>query len=69
MAEGVTSEYLAADLGVDPADIGYLVSEYLGLDLHDERIPPGICGEVRSILNPQCERTVPELYGASGDDI
>ena len=67
--KAVTAEYLAVDLGVDPDDIRYIVSEYLGLDLHDEVIPRVICGEVRSVLNPQCERTVPQLYGAGGDDI
>ena len=69
MAEAVTAEYLAVDLGVDPDDIRYLVSEYLGLDLCGEVIPRVICGEVRGVLNPQCERTVPELYGATGEDI
>lgn len=57
----VTAAELAADLGVGEGDVQYLVSEMI--DLHDDKIPPDICGEIRLMLNPHGERTAPaNLY-------
>lgn len=63
MAEGMTAQDLAEDLGMlQPDDVRHVVVEYLGLDLHDEVIPPAVCVEVRDILDPVGERTAPASF-------
>lgn len=63
MAEGMTAQDLAEDLGMlQPDDVRHVVVEYLGLDLHDEVIPPAAGVEVRDVLNPNHERTAPAPY-------
>jgi hypothetical protein len=60
MAEGMTAQDLAEDLGMlQPDDVRHVVVEHLGLDLHDEIIPAAVCVEVRDVLNPNGERTAP----------
>lgn len=60
MAEGMTAQDLAEDLGMlQPDDVQHVVVEHLGLDLHDDVIPDAVCAEVRWILNPNGERTAP----------
>jgi hypothetical protein len=59
----MTAEDLAVDLGMlQPDDVQHVVSEYLGLDLHDEVIPAAVCVEVRDVLNPNHERTAPAWW-------
>jgi len=67
MAEPVTAEYLAEDLGVDPGDVRVVVESLA--DLHDDLIPPALCAEVRFIFDPHGERKVPEYYGFTGEDV
>ena len=55
-----TSELIADDLGVDVADVRWVVSEYLGIDLHEDEFPPYLINEVRDTLDPMCLRSVPE---------
>jgi hypothetical protein len=56
----MTALELAEDLGqLQPDDVEYVVSEYLGLDVHDEVLPAAVCVEVRDILDPVGERTAP----------
>lgn len=63
MAEGMTAPDLAADLGMlQPDDIQWLLSEHLGMDLHDEVIPVEWCVEIRDVLNPNHERTAAAPY-------
>jgi hypothetical protein len=63
MANGMTAQDLAADLGMlQPDDIQWLLSEHLGVDLHDEVIPVEWCVELRWILNPNGERTAPAPF-------
>jgi hypothetical protein len=58
VAEGMTAMELAEDLGfLQSDDVVHVVSEHLGLDLHDEVIPASVCVEVRDVLNPNHERT------------
>lgn len=66
MAEGMTVDELALDLGfLQPDDVKVLVSEHLGLDVHDEVLPVAVCVEVRDVLDPVGERTAPApLYWA-----
>ena len=60
MADGMTAQDLAEDLGMlQPDDVQHVLSEHLGLDLHDEVIPAAVCVEVRDILDPNGERTAP----------
>lgn len=68
MAEGMTAQDLAADLGMlQPDDVKVLLSEYLGVDLHDDVIPAEWCVEVRDVLDPVGERTAPApLYWGPG---
>ena len=63
VAEGMTAEELATDLGfLQPDDVQHVVSGYLGLDLHDKVLPVSVCVEVRDVLNPNHERTAPAPY-------
>jgi hypothetical protein len=58
MAEGMTALELAEDLGMLQADdVEVLLSEFLGVDLHEDVIPVEWCVEVRDVLNPNHERT------------
>lgn len=67
MADGMTALDLAVDLGMlQPDDVQHVVSEYLGLDLHDEVIPAAVCVEVRDVLNPSHERTAAAPYYWTG---
>jgi hypothetical protein len=60
VAEGMTVAELALDLGfLQPDDVVATVVEHLGLDVHDDVLPPAVCVEVRDILNPNGERTAP----------
>jgi hypothetical protein len=56
-------ETVADDLAVEPGDIE-VVMRALGADEFTNEV----AGEVRTILNPHCERTVPEFYGQTGED-
>lgn len=70
MAEGMTVEDLAADLGMlQPDDVQHTIVEHLGLDLHDEVIPAAVCVEVRDILNPNHERTAPAPHYYPGHPV
>lgn len=67
MADGMTAHDLAEDLGMlQPDDVQWLLSEHLGVDLHDEVIPAEWCVEVRDVLNPNHERTAPAPYYWTG---
>jgi hypothetical protein len=58
VAEGMTATQLAEDLGfLQDDDVRQVLTELV--DLHDEVIPAELCAEVRSILNPNGERTAP----------
>lgn len=59
---------IADVLGLDPADVTYVISEYLAIDLHGDEVPKSLIGEVHDVLNPTSERTVPELYGLAALD-
>lgn len=68
MADGMTALDLAEDLGMlQPDDIQETITGYLGLDLHDDVIPAGVCAEIRDVLDPVGERTAPApLYWGPG---
>lgn len=67
MAEGMTAMDLALDLGfLQPDDVQVVLSEHLGVDLHDEVIPAVWCVEVRWILDPNGERTAPAPFYWTG---
>lgn len=59
---------IADVLGLDPADVAYVISEYLAIDLHEDELPKPLIGELHDVLNPGSERTVPELYGLAALD-
>ena len=56
-----TVEYLADDLGVSPGDV-LVVLRWLDIEPAAGRISGSQGAEVRSVLDPHNERTVPELY-------
>jgi hypothetical protein len=59
----MTAQDLAEDLGMlQPDDVQHVLSEHLGVDLHDEVIPAAVCVEVRDVLNPNHERTAPAWF-------
>jgi len=59
----MTAQDLAEDLGMlQPDDVQWLLSEHLGLDLHDEVIPAAVCVEIRDVLDPNGERTAPAPF-------
>ncbi len=60
-------QILVDDLGVATGDVRHLIAELV--DLYEDELPPEIAAEVRRILEPHSERTAPELYGATGDDV
>lgn len=69
MPEGMTALDLAEDLGMlQPDDIRHVVVEYLGLDLHDEMIPPAVCVEVRDLLSPNGERSAAAPFYWTGHE-
>ena len=58
MAEDMTAVELAEDLGfLQPDDVEVVLSEFLGVDLHEDVVPVEWCAEVRDVLNPNHERT------------
>lgn len=70
MAEGMTAQDLALDLGMlQPDDIQYLLSEHLGVDLHDDVIPTEWVIELRWILDPTWERTAPASFYWAGHPV
>lgn len=63
MTRGVTAQDLAEGLGMlQPDDVQVVVSQYLGLDVHDDIIPTAVCVEVRDVLSPNGERTAPAPF-------
>jgi hypothetical protein len=62
-----TLEELAEAAACDPADVAVIVAELVDLD--DDVIPDWVIAETHNILQPLCERTVPELWGHAGTDI
>jgi hypothetical protein len=60
---------LAWATGSDEDDVRYLIAEHLGIDLHDDEVPPELIEEVAGILDPHNERSVPGWYGYTGEDI
>lgn len=62
-----TASQLADRLHVDEGDVRYVVSTLA--DLHDDNIPHDLVTAVHTILNPNRERTVPELYGYAVEDL
>ena len=69
MAEGLTVAGQASRLGVDEDTIRAVLVDYLQLDLHDEELPAEVVDELDNVLNPGCCRTVPGLYGYTGEDV
>jgi hypothetical protein len=59
----MTAMELAEDLGfLQPDDVMWLLSEHLGVDLHDDYVPVEWCVELRDILNPNHERSAAAPY-------
>jgi hypothetical protein len=54
-----TVESLADTVGVDPADLRVVLR---ALQVRDDGITPDVMTAVHRYLNPNQERTVPELY-------
>ncbi len=52
---------LAEQLAVSPEDIEVLLFQ-LGHEPTTEALPVLMADEVRQLLDPHCERTMPELY-------
>jgi len=64
--KGSTVSEVAAVLSLDPAD----VREFLArIGEPGEEISYEVLDEVHREFDPHCERTVPQAYGQSGDEI
>lgn len=61
----VTADYLAADLGLDTADLAVAL-DWLGHT--DTELTPAACADVRVVLDDFCGRTVPEYWHGAALD-
>ncbi len=64
----ITVTALAADLGVDAGDVRVILAEH---DLQPDQgdvLTQAEAVEVRAVLDPDNERTVPELFGLAAVD-
>jgi hypothetical protein len=61
-----TVEQVAAYNCVDPADVRVLLAQ---LGHHGDDVDKATGCEITDILQPHMERTVPQAYGARGEDV
>lgn len=66
---GASIPDLAWATGADEADIRYLISDHLGIELDDDLVPYDLIGEIHDVLDPHSERSVPGWYGYIGEDV